>query len=64
MLFGYDSYEILWAYTHNYKVESNNSNNNILLISMVLKTGPDRPVRSVQPGTGIKSDPVIIKNWK
>ena len=27
----YDSYEILWAYTH--KVESNNNNNNILVIS-------------------------------
>ena len=25
---------------------------------IVLKTGPDRPVRSVQPGTGSQSGPV------
>ena len=35
-----------------------------ILIGMVLKTGPDRPVRPVQPGTGIQSGPVIAKNWK
>ena len=27
-------------------------------ISTVLKTGPDRPVRPVQPGTGSQSGPV------
>jgi hypothetical protein len=32
-----------------------------VLISMVLKTGPDRPV---QPGTGIQSGPVLLKNRK
>ena len=26
--------------------------------TIVLKTGPDRPVRPVQPGTGIQSGPV------
>ena len=29
--------------------------------TIVLKTGPDQPVR---PGTGLKSDPVMIKNRK
>ena len=28
---------------------------------MVLKTGPDR---SVQPGTGVQSGPVLLKNQK
>ena len=27
-------------------------------VTTVLKTGPDRPVRPVQPGTGNQSDPV------
>ena len=35
-----------------------------IVLTMVLKTGPDRPVRPIQPGTGIKSGPVIIKNRK
>ena len=32
------------------------------MISNVLKTGPDRPVRSVKPSTGHKTGPVQSKN--
>ena len=31
---------------------------------MVLKTGPDRPVKPVQPGTGVWSGSVLLKNRK
>ena len=31
---------------------------------MVLKTGPDRPVRPVQPGTGLHFGPIMTKNRK
>ena len=31
---------------------------------MVLKTGSDRPVQPVQPGTGVQSGPVLLKNRK
>ena len=31
---------------------------------MVLKIGPDRPIRSVQPKTDLQSDPVMTKNRK
>ena len=32
--------------------------------SIVLKTGPNRPVRPVQPGTGLQSGPVMVENRK
>jgi hypothetical protein len=31
---------------------------------MVLKTGPDRPIQPVQPGTGVSPGPVLLKNRK
>jgi hypothetical protein len=34
------------------------------IISMVLKTGPDRPVQPVQPGTDVLSGPVLFENRK
>ena len=46
--------------------------NSLCVIVTVLKTGPDRPVRPVQPGTGSQSGPVntpktgqqLVKNRK
>ena len=35
---------------------------NILVFINVLKTGPDRPVRPVEPSTGHKTGPVQSKN--
>ena len=32
--------------------------------TIVLKTGPDQPIRPVQPGTGLQSGPVMTKNQK
>ena len=36
----------------------------ILSAIMVLKTGPDRPVQPVQPGTSVSPGPVLFKNQK
>ena len=32
--------------------------------TIVLKIGPDQSIRPVQPGTGLQSGPVMIKNQK
>ena len=34
----------------------------IMTLTMVLKTGPDRPVEPVQPGTGIDAGSLMAKN--